>query len=232
LLLAADEKLDYKRSVADKVLPAEKAKNVVLQPRHHFLVIRSGVVALDHVFNASGSVAPATPPTVLPNNGNVNASSSVTLSSPPTNAPGKGTVDFTAGPLSISALTLQYKEQGNDKVLALSMDAIFSMGPISFSLLGFGLSIPLKDLKLNDLSGLFGNVKPDLRGLAIAFNKPPLLIAGGFEHQFIGTDEIFMGGIGISFPPYTFVGVGEYEILNGFKSVFLYAKLDGRKYTL
>lgn len=41
-----------------------------------------------------------------------------------------------------------------------------------------------------------------------------------------------MGGMGLSFPPYTFVGLGEYAILNGYKSLFLYAKLDGPLVTL
>ena len=103
------------------------------------------------------------------------------------------------------------------------------MGPISFGLLGFGFGLPLDAIKLNDLSSLPGQIVPELQGLAVSFNQPPLLVAGGFEHQFVGGNEIYMGGIGISFPPYTFVGVGEYEILNGFKSVFIYCKLDGRK---
>lgn len=239
-ILTAEDKLDYKRSVPDKVKPEEKATNIVIQPYHHFMVIHNKEVSVDHVFGASGTPQPTiTPPMVLisPSTrvqaGKTSKAAVARVSdSPPdptSNPPAKGSLTFTFGPLSISAITLQYKEQGLSKILSLTMDAIFTMGPISFGLLGFGFGLPLDAIKLNDLSSLPGKIVPELQGLAVSFNQPPLLVAGGFEHQFVGGNEIYMGGIGISFPPYTFVGVGEYEILNGFKSVFIYCKLDGRK---
>lgn len=114
------------------------------------------------------------------------------------------------------------------------MDATFAMAPVTFSLLGFGFGVPLTGIMLDNLSGLFGNIHPLISGLSLSFDNPPLLIAGGFEHDVIGSganlQDIFLGGIGISWPPYTFVGLGEYAILDNYKSVFLYAKLDGRKY--
>jgi hypothetical protein len=132
--------------------------------------------------------------------------------------------------LSISAVTLHYKEQGKDKFLSVSLDATFNMGPITFSLLGFSIGLRITDIKLDALRNLsLNDIAVNLQGLALAFDKPPLVLAGGFEHQVSAGEEIFMGGIGISFPPYTFVGLGEYKILNHSKSVFIYAKLDGRK---
>ena len=154
----------------------------------------------------------------------------------PASPPSKGVIDFTVGPLTISGVSLQYKEQGNDKLISITMDATFAMAPVTFSLLGFGFGVPLGDVKLDNLSPLFGHIHPLIAGLSLSFDKPPLLVAGGFEHQIIGSgvdlQDIYLGGIGISWPPYTFVGLGEYAVLNGFKSVFLYAKLDGRKYLL
>lgn len=240
ILKTVDDKLDYKKTVV-KDKPEDKVKNVVLASGHHFIIVHNSEVAVDHVFGApppkkplAMAMADGSPP--APQGTLADASTAPpnpTDSQQPNPAvpaaPAKGALIFTYGPLSISAITLQYKEQGDDKILALTMDATFTMGPISFSLLGFGLGLPISKLKLNDLAGIAEGLIPQLSGLALSFNKPPLLIAGGFEHQVIGKNELFMGGVGIGFPPYTFVGVGEYAIMDGFKSIFLYAKLDGRK---
>ncbi|KIV76927.1 hypothetical protein PV11_08776 [Exophiala sideris] len=154
--------------------------------------------------------------------------------SPPT----KGAIDFSLGPLSISGLAIQFKEQdSNNKVISVTMDATFAMGPITFSLIGFSLDIPLAGITLDDLKSLT-NITPGIEGLALVFDQPPLLVAGGFEHKQTGSvatgdfQNVFLGGVGISWPPYTFVGLGEYAILQNYKSVFLYAKLDGPIITL
>jgi hypothetical protein len=102
---------------------------------------------------------------------------------------------------------------------------------MSFSLLGFSIGVPLSgSITLDNLKGLASQIVVNLQGLSLDFNNPPLLIAGGFEHEIVPDGEIYMGGLGISFPPYTFIGVGEYKILNNYKSVFIYAKLDGRRF--
>ena len=61
-----------------------------------------------------------------------------------------------------------------------------------------------------------------------------------FEHEVAafgtGSKDSYRGGIGISFPPYTFVAVGEYSqvvlVDQEYKSIFVYAKLDGPLVTL
>jgi hypothetical protein len=154
-------------------------------------------------------------------------------STPNPSTPTKGRVVFKLGPLSITAVTLQYKEQGmgSQKILSIVLDATFIMGPMSFSLLGFSLGVPLSgDITLNNLAHLASEIVVGIQGLALSFSSPPLLIAGGFEHQVVADGEIYLGGLGVGWPPYTFVGLGEYEVLNSYKSVFIYAKLDGRKY--
>ncbi len=130
------------------------------------------------------------------------------------------------------------------------MDATLAMGPISLSLLGFEIGIPIKDIQLDKLSSMtaqalatfIDNIKVDLHGMAMSFNKPPLLIAGVFEHgtsEVAGrTSEYYRGGIGVSFPPYVFVAVGSYDIVTDtmtkktYKSIFVFAKLDGPLVTL
>ena len=237
--------------------PVDGSGDVVIKPGHHFVVLSKGAVVLDHVFGASGTLPPPPfddPPQPPPDSGATFALDVVptqgrtherglqrsVIAAPmnptgprilATNAPTKGALSFTYGPLSISAITLHYKEDGSSKVLALTMDATFDLNPITFSLLGLGIGIDLNGLKLDNLSTVGDHLKAELHGLALSFNKPPLMIAGGFEHD-VGSsgEEIYRGGVGISFPPYTFVGLGEYAVFNNYKSVFIYAKLDGRKY--
>jgi hypothetical protein len=244
--LVGDSKLMYKESTGperDKKTgkPTDGAPPdpVVIQSGHHFVVTRNKEVVIDHVFNATpkpattSTPAPNSTPTAAPAPAPITAPAAGTEPEVQPSEPSKGAMSFTVGPLSISAVTLQYIEKGDDKVLSIKMDATFALGPISFSLLGFSIGLPLTpDIKLNKLGDAISKIRPDLEGMAVKFDKPPLLLAGGFEHQKIGSDEIFLGGLGISFPPYTFIGVGEYKILQNYKSVFVYAKLDGRKFIL
>jgi hypothetical protein len=113
------------------------------------------------------------------------------------------------------------------------------------SLLGFGVGVPISEIKLDKLSSLTGavlekfieDIQWQLHGLGLSFDKPPLLIAGVFEHNTVVLNgksiESYRGGVGISFPPYVFVAVGEYSIVTdtksgaSYKSIFIFAKLDG-----
>jgi hypothetical protein len=258
-ILTGSDKLSYKaQSGTDPNGKAvDGADDVVLKPGHHFVVLNKGSVVLDHLFNASGTPAPSptdpTPPPSgsFPGDGNVSSSALVAVGgqsvhrfdavpsstsdsqSPATNSPTKGSMSFSFGPLSISAIGLHYMEEGGNKVLALTMDATFNLNPITFSLLGFGIGINLNGLKLNDLSHVADHLEVELHGMSLSFNRPPLLIAGGFVHDTGPSgEEIYKGAIGVSFPPYTFIGLGEYAVFRDYKSVFIYAKLDGRKYNL
>lgn len=168
---------------------------------------------------ASGAVAATTP-----------ADGSDSAAPAPASPPSKGGLTLSLGPLTISAISLQYQEQGGSPQISITLDATFALGPIVLELLGFGFSVPLKGITLDDLESLLGNMSPELAGMDISFNAPPLLIAGGFEHIVTADQDDYLGAIGISFPPYNFVGVGEYAVLAGYKSVFLYAKLNGRKF--
>jgi hypothetical protein len=257
-LLTGSDKLSYKSNSGtdSKGKPppgADNKKEVVIKPGHHFVVLRKNQVVLDHVFvGPSGTPAPAQgedpPPPDDGEGGSARPDDTLTVSRrgspraivarpmddsagapPSTNAPTKGALDFTFGPLSVTAITLQFREEGGDKVLALTMDATFDLNPVTFSLLGFGIGIKLNNLTLDKLEDVGSHLKVELSGLALSFNKPPLMIAGGFEHLVLPGEEIYRGGIGVSFPPYTFVGLGEYKVYEKYKSIFLYAKLDGRK---
>ena len=237
--------------------PAPNKDPVVLSEGHHFIVVHEGQVAVDHVFFASPARTPTPVQPTVPDPQivqKVTASPGTDAQQPKPSPPAKGALSFKLGPLAIDAVTLHFKEQAGQQVLTIVMDATFTMGPITFALLGFGLSIAFDGLTLDKLSHVLDDdfmlvladgtktsrISVVLSGLALAFNKPPLLVAGGFEHAVVqvpgGTEDVFMGGIGVSYPPYTFVGLGEYKVVavNGqiYKSVFLFAKLDGPLVTL
>ena len=228
------DQLLYKQTVKPDDVEA-----IALAAGHHFIVINNGTVALDHVFSIAKDENTAGSPPSTAGSGQstttlVKATKGAdggTTDDPPENAPTKGALAKTLGPLSISAVTLQYK----NKVLSVTMDAVLTLGPISLGLLGFSIGVPTTGLRLNNLAGIASSIQWNLDGMSVAFNQPPLLVAGSFEHDIIpfgtGTENVYKGGVGISFPPYTFVGVGEYATVtdagSSYKSVFLYAKLDG-----
>lgn len=256
--LTGSDKLSYKalKGTDPKGKPAGGDDDVVLKKGHHFVILNKGAVVLDHVFGASGTPAPPSSDDRAPPAARggrmalvtrpagarsqaqeadrsivVRATDDTADQTPTSSTPSKGSLTFKYGPLTISAIALHYREEGSKKILSLTMDATFDLNPISFSLLGFGIGLNLNGLQLDDLSDAASHLSVELHGLALSFNKPPLMIAGGFEHE-IGPsgEEIYKGGIGVSFPPYTFVGLGQYAVFKNYKSVFIYAKLDGRKY--
>jgi hypothetical protein len=216
-LLDAPDRVIFKQSTQPN------PSNLAIAPGHHFTVINNGAVALDHVFEIGQKQTEKSATKSLVEG---------TVSTPPVSNASKGSVSKTLGPLSISAVSLQYKENDGIKHLFVTMDATFALGPISFGLLGFGIGLPMNDLSLNNLGGILKGIDAELHGLALGFDKPPILLAGSFEHDSAPGVDTYMGGLGISFPPYTFVAVGEYQVLNNYKSVFIYAKLDGREYPL
>ncbi|KAM7207809.1 hypothetical protein V8F20_001851 [Naviculisporaceae sp. PSN 640] len=234
-----DDKLLFKRAVAKPSLT-----NPVINKGHHFMVVQDGGVVLDHVFQiGKDETKPA-------GGGGGNSNKVRLLAAPvpevaPSNPASKGSLTKSLGPLTISAITLEYKS----KRIYLTLDATFTLGPISLTLLGFSIGILTTGLTLNNLSVIATEAKDrlsiSLRGMSIAFDKPPILIAGGFEHEIYtlpGTTtsrvEAYRGGVGIGFPPYTFIGVGEYSDVTlpdgrgSYKSIFLFAKLDGPLVTL
>ncbi|RKK90894.1 hypothetical protein BFJ71_g11251 [Fusarium oxysporum] len=213
---------------------ASTADSVVVVPGHHFIVIQNQKAVLDHVF---ATAKPSVPPPKTPNTPSEALTAGVTVSddepSVPASPPSKGELTLSLGPLTISAISLQYQEQGDVPQISITMDATFAMGPILLELIGFGFTVPLDGgITLDNLASLVGKMSPVISGMVASFNQPPLLIAGGFEHIVTKTQDTYLGAIGISFPPYNFIGIGEYAVLDGFKSIFLYAKLNGPLITL
>ncbi|KAF2144842.1 uncharacterized protein K452DRAFT_265255 [Aplosporella prunicola CBS 121167] len=127
-----------------------------------------------------------------------------------------------AGPLSISNVGLKYK----GKKLAIMFDATFDMGPVSFSLVGFSLSAEFETLDKPP------DIQANIEGLAAAFDKPPLTISGTIRHVSSGEMDYFAGGLIVGWVPYEFRAAGFYGMVkpktdDPFRSIFVFAKLDG-----
>lgn len=126
------------------------------------------------------------------------------------------------GPLSISNIGLQYK----NNALAVHLDAELLVGPVGLSLLGLMVKITLND-KLNLLES---EIEVSLDGMAVSFDKSPIEIAGLLKHTETETEESYEGGLIVGFDPYRFMAAGVYTKTfgdHGFKSVFVFGKLEG-----
>ena len=236
---ATDDNAAGQQSAPSLTPPPVRA---ALATGHHFIIVNGGQAVLDHCFNNAKSKP--RPAQGAVNNGSAadGTDQSKDVTPQPEAPPTKARLTKQTKLLSIDAVSLQFKEG----YLWINIDATVNLGPIGMSLLGFGLGLPLSDpevkLTLDNfkVDNFLKHVKVRLNGMGVSFEKPPLLLAGVFEHEVsafgTGTKDSYRGGIGIAFPPYTFVAVGEYsrvQLLNKeYKSVFVYAKLDGPLVTL
>lgn len=183
-------------------------------PGHHFVVVVSGQVVLDHVFQTSKAETqpaavppPATPPTPSPEA-----------------QPTKGNTTTAAGILSVSALNMQYK-QGQ---LIVGLDATLKLGPLTFSVIGFTISINLKEVKLDHLADIVtrGLISADLHGIQVGVTQGPLTLNGVFIHNKTASYESYSGGIAVGLKAWQVLAVGEYfvHLSNGiedYKAVFV-----------
>jgi len=116
-----------------------------------------------------------------------------------------------------------------DGRLSIVVDATLALGPISFSLLGFGLGAKLSpDIFTHPNISKFNL---ELRGLAAALDKPPMLIAGLFEDLSTPAIKLFSGGIVVSIKPYSILAFGSYGVIQNqykqYKTLFFFAQLRG-----
>ncbi|KAK4142996.1 uncharacterized protein C8A04DRAFT_12761 [Dichotomopilus funicola] len=139
-----------------------------------------------------------------------------------------------SGPVQINNIGLEYA----NKTLHIKFTATFELGPLAFSLIGFRLNIQITSLALSGIQMLL----PTLEGLAASFEKPPLTLAGLIRHgkSKDGLDY-YAGGIIVGWVPYQLQAAGFYgEALpeggqkpqDIFRSVFVFARLDGPLVTL
>jgi hypothetical protein len=129
------------------------------------------------------------------------------------------------GPLTIRNIGLRVD---NMRTIVVVLDASLRLGPITFDLIGFSLSIDLNQAKtLPDLL----EIRPvsDVLGMAVAFEKPPTSLAGMFMKT-MGTspqDVSYMGAIAVALGAWSAIAGGVYEEHPDFKSLFVFGLVQG-----
>jgi hypothetical protein len=120
------------------------------------------------------------------------------------------------GPVSIQRIGAMYQSKG--ETLWFELDADLAFGPLTLGLEGLGVGSPLKTF-----SPSF-----DLRGLAVAYDAPPLEIAGGLVNLAPpGAHYVeFEGGVVVGTPEFKLQAFGYYGDRPGFASMFLFGDLD------
>ncbi|KAL7947492.1 hypothetical protein V8C42DRAFT_317934 [Trichoderma barbatum] len=204
--------------------PEDNSKSIALSSGCHFqLILREQnkpTCALDYVFNGSKHKdSPPNPP----------AEGEKPSSKPP--QPGhaaKGGAAMTPVTRSSRGLTIRnmgLKMQGK-KTLCITLDAIVALGPLAFNLIGFQVNIDFEKFKTpSDITAL--DVDFSLKGMAVAFSKPPAMLAGMFSREVHGNVKTYSGGLAIGVGVWQFLAAGVYEEHEDYKTVFVFAKLNG-----
>lgn len=103
-----------------------------------------------------------------------------------------------------------------DNVLSLAIDAGVSLGPLSFTMDGLSVSSPL-----NAFDPVFS-----LRGLGLAFSRPPLSIMGNFLKVDEPAGKSYYGQVSVQAAQIGFSAIGGWSPDANPASFFLYASLD------
>ncbi|KAH8654008.1 hypothetical protein BGZ60DRAFT_159118 [Tricladium varicosporioides] len=236
--------------------------DLVLLAGHHFVIVSDNKVVLDHIFEpdktttANGQTNTGDSAQTDTNSetnkkdtvsqettGKDTAGKSSTPAAPEAPAT-KGDSNTKAGPLSISAISLQYKNGS----LFVGIDATLVIGPITFSVIGFTVEVELNNpqhpITLNHLADIIthGLIHVDIHGLEAGLDKEPLTLRGVFIHDTTINEgnnpptsvESYRGGVSVGFKAWKVLAVGEYAIVTNldatarqYKSIFIYGKLDG-----
>jgi len=212
--------------------PGTDPNTVLLEAGHHFIVIRKGNVVLDHVFNTSRDETDKktdgdkTDDKKVQNKTESASTNQVAKTKTPAKQqPTKGNVVAKVGPLSVSALTFDYK----DGFLKVTIDASLELGPITFSVIGFEIKLDLSKVKLDHLAGIITDklVSVSLHGIEVGVEQGGLSLKGVFLHEQTATTETYSGGITVGFNQWQVLAIGQYLIKSeengkpGFRAVFV-----------
>ncbi|MBV9762802.1 MAG: hypothetical protein JO340_19745 [Acidobacteriaceae bacterium] len=126
------------------------------------------------------------------------------------------TVQKSFGPVSIQRIGVLY--QSSTQTLWFQIDAKLAFGPLTLDLNGLGIGSPLTSFKPSFF----------LQGLGLAYNNPPLTIAGALINLAeAGANYIeFEGGLIIGAGKFQVQVFGYYGNKSGFTSLFIYGGLS------
>jgi hypothetical protein len=182
---------------------------------HHFEVISNGKVVLDHVFHHTDAEKPEKTLVNDSDHALVVQKTAVQDTAPPEAPATKGTTNTKAGPLTVSALSLQYKNGS----LFIGLDATVVLGPLLFAVKGFIIELDLSKVKIDNLASIItaGAISVALSGLEAGLSKPPLTLEGYFAHvtgvnDDKSTYDAYQGGVAVGMEEWSILAVGEYRI--------------------
>ncbi|MGZ8285817.1 MAG: DUF6603 domain-containing protein [Allosphingosinicella sp.] len=122
------------------------------------------------------------------------------------------------GPISFKRIGAQY----SNNALMFLLDASIAVGPLTFSMDGLGVGS-----SVSSFEPCF-----DLSGLGLAYNQPPVEIAGALLHLpkaslADGVDYQFDGTLVVKAEEYSLAAIGSYaKLTDGSSSLFLFAQIE------
>jgi hypothetical protein len=125
------------------------------------------------------------------------------------------TIQKSFGPVTLSRIGAMY--QSETQTLWFEIEGSLKLGPLTLSLAGLGIGSPLTTFEPRFTLG----------GLGLAYNSPPLTIAGGFVNLVPPGSPTFAfaGGLTIGTSKFTLTAFGYYGNTTGFPSLFIFGYL-------
>ncbi|MCJ1434524.1 hypothetical protein MMC27_003893 [Xylographa pallens] len=219
----------------NQMLAADKMQNLPYKPvkkdpqptdllikngMHFMLVLKSNSgtlnVVLDYAFGQSTPKPSDNELAAAANDSNTDTSS--------------GMVEYqkTVGGLSVRNLGLGY----SNSVLSVKLDATIALGPVAFSLLGAAVKLDFSQPGASLSNLTLDMISFSIDGMAAAFDRPPLLLAGTFE--VVNTSDVhgYEGAVSVAYQPWMFAAAGFYGTMTeGYTTAFVYAILNGPLFT-
>ncbi|KAM0272282.1 hypothetical protein ACHAQH_008729 [Verticillium albo-atrum] len=169
--------------------------SVVLKSGFHLCLIQQGEIRLDHVFGGSN------PEKAKPTTATIDEEDNIAVAS------ATSPVNKTIGPVTILGVGLDIDV--GKKELKIILDGTVKLGPIELTLIGFSLSFNLQGVTLTNFKDMKAP-SANLDGLAVAFQKDPITIAGLFEHIVTDESNLYLGGAVVGFKDWKLEAGGYY----------------------
>ncbi|KKK18839.1 hypothetical protein AOCH_003091 [Aspergillus ochraceoroseus] len=170
-------------------------QDVLLSPGFHFIISLESKVILDYVFGGPDSKPSSKDSQSGPQGEELVRATSTTP------------VNKKFGPLTVMGFGIDFDLP--TRTLSLTIDGTLNLGPIGFTMLGFGVSLAFTE---NTTLRTLGGLKPTvvLRGLGASLSTDPLTLAGLLEHGKTAQGDYYQGAAAVGFAPYVFRASGYY----------------------
>ncbi|KAI1140724.1 hypothetical protein F5Y05DRAFT_423642 [Hypoxylon sp. FL0543] len=213
--------------------------SATLSKGFHFRLVGDDEVWIDHAFTRKEQQ-----PTSEPHGAVETGKGQIIAAAPnPAAAVPMKPIKKSRGGLSMSGIGISF----DNDVLSIHLDASVTIGPISAGVQGLTIKLDLQ--KMGSLDQLFANdrasvarveeaVKVSISGINVAFDRSPVLIAGGLEYADDEDGKMFAGDIAVSLTEFSIGAYGMYQELKAkppipaYNSFFVYAMVEGTLFTV